>query len=774
MRRGKKCLAILAAMMIASSVPVYAASDDLAGESTTAVESSEEVTDDVPAETESEQEEPEAEEDQMNETSDAETEAEISEEDSSPEEQEETDESSDEDAEEEDTSRVFLIDDTFPDENFRQYIKDNIDLNGDGYLTDEETLDVTELNIQGLGISDLTGISVFDFLETLYCQNNKLARLGIYLEDNAYISDVECGNQNIDVTMENVDGKYVINLANLIGEGNIEYASVEFNNLYIDEELEISGDYLILPSDMIDSVVVEYGDYGWLDLHLHVTNYRYIALDEETFPDANFRKQLAKYDEDENDKFSYTELRGIQELSMHKMGIRDLTGINQLVYLTSLDCSGNRLIALDLSQNTNLTELDCSDNELETLDISGCSELKELSCYDNEITALDVSKCAKLQRLYCSENYLSELDLAKNIKLTALSCSYNELASLDITNNTNLVNLDICYNKLTQLDLSKNTKLEDLSAYSNLIAYVDLSKNKKVSSPAFYDQYVSTTAEYVNGYTYINLEKLVGKNNVSKVKTYSTDFTISGSYLKMKGKPGTSPDSNEFEYYMNDASGLEAVVNVTGYENHTSHAYNSWKVVKESTVFAAGTYQGTCAVCKATSTKAKAKLTPTIGVTASTVTLKTSQSTTGLKVTMAKGDSVASWKSSNTNIVKVSGKAAGTCTLKAGKKTGTAKITITLKSKKQKVVTVKVQSGEVKTTAIKGLSSKVSVKKGKTLTLKPTRVPFTSLQKFTYKSSNTKIATVSSKGVIKGVKAGKAKITVKSGTKSYTVTVTVK
>ena len=38
------------------------------------------------------------------------------------------------------------------------------------------------------------------------------------------------------------------------------------------------------------------------------------------------------------------------------------------------------------------------------------------------------------------------------------------------------------------------------------------------------------------------------------------------------------------------------------------------------------------------------------------VTLKVKQSTTGLKITkMANGDSVASWKSSNTKVVKVSG-----------------------------------------------------------------------------------------------------------------------
>jgi len=52
--------------------------------------------------------------------------------------------------------------------------------------------------------------------------------------------------------------------------------------------------------------------------------------------------------------------------------------------------------------------------------------------------------------------------------------------------------------------------------------------------------------------------------------------------------------------------------------------------------------------------------------------------------------------------------------------------------------------------------------------------PLTSVEKVTYKTSNKKVATVSSRGVITAKKKGTAKITVKSGKKTYTVTVKVK
>ena len=79
----------------------------------------------------------------------------------------------------------------------------------------------------------------------------------------------------------------------------------------------------------------------------------------------------------------------------------------------------------------------------------------------------------------------------------------------------------------------------------------------------------------------------------------------------------------------------------------------------------------------------------------------------------------------------------------------------------------------VATTAITGLFKKVIIKKGKKITLKPIFEPITSVQKITYQSSNKKVATVTSKGVVKGVKAGTAKITVKAGKKKFVVTVKV-
>lgn len=206
----------------------------------------------------------------------------------------------------------------------------------------------------------------------------------------------------------------------------------------------------------------------------------------------------------------------------------------------------------------------------------------------------------------------------------------------------------------------------------------------------------------------------------------------------------------------------------------TGHKWSDWKRTTAATVFKPEVQTRKCSACNKSETRnIGKKLAPKATLNASTVTLKVKQSTSRLKVTgLAKGDSVKSWKSSNSKIFKVSGKSNGTCKI-TGKKSGTAKLQITLASGLKKTVKVKVQTAAVKTSKIT-VSKNVTVQKGKRVTLKPVVTPFTSSQKVTYTSSNKKIATVSSKGVVTGKKKGTVKITVKSGSKSVKVTVKVK
>ena len=252
-----------------------------------------------------------------------------------------------------------------------------------------------------------------------------------------------------------------------------------------------------------------------------------------------------------------------------------------------------------------------------------------------------------------------------------------------------------------------------------------------------------------------------------------TDNTKKGGYQKHSYGKGKQIKAATYK-----TTGLmRYTCQVCGYEKtetipviaHT-HKY-TWKTTAKATVFRPAKQEGTCSLCGKKQTRNYgSKLKATIKLNVSSITLRRKQATTKVKVSMAYGDSIKSWASSNKKIVTVdkNGK------IKAGTKTGTAKITVTLKSGKKATLKVKVQTAKVKTTKISGLKKKLTIKKGKSVTLKPVVSPITSQEKVTYRSSNKKIATVSSKGVVKGRRKGTVTITVKSGKVTKKIKITVK
>ena len=72
------------------------------------------------------------------------------------------------------------------------------------------------------------------------------------------------------------------------------------------------------------------------------------------------------------------------------------------------------------------------------------------------------------------------------------------------------------------------------------------------------------------------------------------------------------------------------------------------------------------------------------------------------------------------------------------------------------------------------LIEKLKIQKGKKYTLKPVVTPSNATDKITYKTSNSKVASINAKGVITARKKGKTTITVKSGKITVKCKVTVK
>ncbi len=126
----------------------------------------------------------------------------------------------------------------------------------------------------------------------------------------------------------------------------------------------------------------------------------------------------------------------------------------------------------------------------------------------------------------------------------------------------------------------------------------------------------------------------------------------------------------------------------------------------------------------------------------------------GKKITLKAGEEVT-WKSSDKKIATVS----KTGVVK-GVKAGTVKITATSKASGKKTTwKVTVMAKAVTKVTIKAPATELNLKDKKTVTLKAAASPSSAAQSFTWTSSNTKVAKVSSKGKVTAVGKGTAKIT---------------
>ena len=170
---------------------------------------------------------------------------------------------------------------------------------------------------------------------------------------------------------------------------------------------------------------------------------------------------------------------------------------------------------------------------------------------------------------------------------------------------------------------------------------------------------------------------------------------------------------------------------------------------------------------------ASAEPAPTVSVApipTATPTPTTTTLTLRIKQTYKSGGKIKSVRTTNKKIVKVDRKGKIT-----GKKAGKATVTITYTNGSRRIFQVKVQKGIVKTTSVSvNKRNIILARKGKSFQLKVTLTPVTSQQKVTYKSSNSKVAAVNSKGKIVAKKKGTATITVKSGNKKIICKVKVK
>ncbi|MCP4440537.1 MAG: leucine-rich repeat domain-containing protein [Aureispira sp.] len=205
-----------------------------------------------------------------------------------------------------------------------------------------------------------------------------------------------------------------------------------------------------------------------------------------TIPDTAFEQKLIALGIDSdgqvNGQILNSDALVITTLSVSFSGITDLTGIEAFTNLRVLNCNGNQLGSLSLSNNTALRNLNCNSNLISSLNLSNNTALEDLYCQDNQLTNLDVTNNIALENLYCYRNQLSSLDVTNNLVLEEMYCYHNQLSDIDVRNNTALTDFRCDNNQLNDVNLANNIALTFFSCDNNQLSYLDLRNNSVLAA----------------------------------------------------------------------------------------------------------------------------------------------------------------------------------------------------------------------------------------------------------------------------------------------------
>lgn len=360
---------------------------------------------------------------------------------------------------------IPLDGDHFPDEIFRAFIKRKYDTDKNGYLSAEERDPVTEFSCSGSKVADFTGIEYFTNITKLVLKQS--GKTGDYILSSLDVRSLQklqyldCSGCYLPalITGCNPELETLYAYGNSFTELNLSYnlklKDVSVYNCPNLIRLNLVGDIQTLKCygtalaslDLLGCpnllrTVTEgnfntntFYNYNRYTLTIDGTEYKLelnkpengetvlitegVPIDEEHFPDAEFRRDLDVQFDRNNNGFLSEDERAVTYLALRGGQYRSIRGIEYF---------------------PDLTELTVPLAQLEECDLSGCVHLQRLNLYKNALTELDVSMLHELTYLNCGGNsLLANLNLgsAPLVNLDLRDCS--GLQALDLSGQPNLL-----------------------------------------------------------------------------------------------------------------------------------------------------------------------------------------------------------------------------------------------------------------------------------------------------------------------------------------------
>ena len=420
---------------------------------------------------------------------------------------------------------VIINDSKFPDANLYSHLRY---LEPQGWLTTTAMNAYTYLDISGMNISNLEGLSQFANLKELRCNNNNLTNL--YGLPTSSIQTLNCSNNKItsfnylqncnSLKTLNCSSNQISSLNNL--PTNIEslncssnkFTSLDFDDHYSwDPSIHYGTKYLSLRNldCSNNSYLTEiYNNYdgsstaalaslnvsGCTSLTKIICTYskltsisslpsslKTLNLHGNQFTSTPSLPSGLEYLTFSNNKLTSFTLSNHSNIKYISIGSNPLTSLtinnNSMLgsvyayYIASsctINCNNNsKLTVMNVEESTGLKILNCYGNTaLTSLPVTGCTAMTTLDCHGNALTGIgNLNNCTALTSIQCYNNKITSLDVSSLSNLTELICRQNNLTSLNVSNKTKLTKLYAYMNKLTSLNVQGCSALNDLDVNSN-------------------------------------------------------------------------------------------------------------------------------------------------------------------------------------------------------------------------------------------------------------------------------------------------------------------
>ena len=355
-----------------------------------------------------------------------------------------------------------------------------------------QNITLSYLDCSGTQILNLN-LSPNPALTNLNCSGNLITSLD--LSQNPSLTSLNCGGGQI---YGNPNGK--LNSLDLRNGNNINLISFDATNnpslhcISVDDSIWSSNNWNNIDHHMIfsnDCNNIQYATPGFTAILDTVFEGKLISLGYDTVLDG---------------KVLTSNIINIDSLDISSNyifdGIYDLTGLEDFINLTYLDCKRNPVSTIDVSQNAQLTHLiylgqagmGGAFSNLLNLILPQSNNLLHLECPINILSSLDISQNSSLQFLDCGFNIsnfggLDSINLMQNQNIEFINLTSSGIKKLDVTMNNNLTKLlcnnitgtpgsfNLSQNTIENLDLSHNYNLDTLVCSGNILTNLDISQN---------------------------------------------------------------------------------------------------------------------------------------------------------------------------------------------------------------------------------------------------------------------------------------------------------